>query len=351
MTRDVAVDLFQKNDHLTTPALSVVAPCFNEEKALPEFFRRTVAACRSAVGERYEIILVDDGSRDGTWQQISNFSEANSRVLGVRLFRNHGHQLAVSAGLAVSSGRRVMLIDADLQDPPELLTPMMSIMDEGADVVYGKRNSRKGETYFKLLTASLFYRLLNAMSGVPIPQDTGDFRLMRREVVDILNAMPERHRFVRGLVSWIGGKQVPLLYDRDARVAGTTKYPLTKMLRFAVDGITSFSTAPLRAAVWLGVSIAAVAFSVACYALIQWARGAVIPGWASSVIAGGLFSCVQLLVLGVIGEYLGRVFEEVKRRPLYIIGTLLKDGKNHELPGDFCQGLGNTKSRTIENAE
>jgi polyisoprenyl-phosphate glycosyltransferase len=348
--KPIAGDLLQTTDHLTLPLVSVVAPCFNEEKALPEFFRRTVAACHSAVGERYEIILVDDGSRDGTWPQISDFSEANCRVLGVRLFRNHGHQLAVTAGLAVSSGSRVMLIDADLQDPPELLTRMMAMMDEGADVVYGRRNSRKGETYFKLLTASLFYRLLNSMSGVPIPQNAGDFRLMRREVVDILNAMPERHRFVRGLVSWIGGKQVPLLYDRDARIAGTTKYPLKKMLRFAVDGITSFSTAPLRVAVWLGLSIAVLAFSVACYALIQWGRGAVIPGWASSFIAIALFSCVQLLVLGVIGEYLGRVFEEVKRRPLYIIGTLRKNGKDHALPGDFCQG-GVKKRRTIEDAE
>lgn len=328
--------MIEKNSYSARPLVSMVAPCFNEELVLPEFYRRAVAACQGAAEEEFEIILVDDGSSDATWECISKLSENDRRVVGVRLFKNYGHQLAATAGLAVSRGDRVMLIDADLQDPPELLSQMMNIMDGGADVVYGKRNTRKGETYFKLATAAMFYRFLNSVSGVVIPPDTGDFRLMRRPVVDILNSMPERHRFIRGMVSWIGGRQVPILYDRDVRFAGTTKYPLRKMIRFAVDGITSFSTVPLRIAVWLGIVSAGLAFAVIVYALVQWMRADAVPGWASAFVSTALFAGVQLFVLGVIGEYLGRLVEQAKHRPLFVIGALRKDGEDRMLPVDFC---------------
>jgi dolichol-phosphate mannosyltransferase len=269
-----AIDLTEKaagqpQPKLSRPLVSVVAPCYNEELVLLEFYRKASSACRVAVGDSYELLFVDDGSRDATWRKICDLSASDPHVVGVRLFRNHGHQLAVTAGLALTQGERVLLIDADLQDPPELLSEMMAAMDQGADVVYGTRSARKGETFFKLVTASLFYRLLNSLSKVPIPRDTGDFRLMQRAVVDILNAMPEQHRFIRGMVSWIGGKQIAFPYERDARYAGTTKYPLRKMIRFAVDGITSFSTTPLRIAVWLGLTSAALSFLVLGYALFQ----------------------------------------------------------------------------------
>lgn len=321
----------------SSPVLvSVVAPCYNEEEVLPEFYRRTAAACRSAVGEQFELVLVDDGSKDSTWAKIAQIAQQDRCVTAVRLFRNHGHQRAVTAGLSVARGERLMLIDADLQDPPELLARMMAVMDEqDADVVYGQRAERKGESAFKLVTAALFYRILNKLSKVRIPPDTGDFRLMKRSVVDVLNSMPEQQRFIRGLVSWIGGRQVAFQYMRDARFAGKTKYPLAKMIRFAVDGITSFSTVPLRAAVWLGLASAALSFIVLVYALIQWVDGKVVPGWASSFIATAMFSGIQLLVLGVLGDYLGRVMEEVKQRPLFVIGTLYKHGRNHVLPVDF----------------
>jgi dolichol-phosphate mannosyltransferase len=318
-----------------TVKLSVVAPCYNEEAVLDEFYRRVSAACESVAGSDFELILVNDGSSDRTWSIIEGLADKDTRIMGVHLFRNHGHQLAVTAGLSLTSGERVLLIDADLQDPPELLHQMMAVMDQGADVVYGKRESRTGETAFKLATASVFYRILNTLSSVPIPRDTGDFRLMSRTVADILNGMPEHHRFIRGMVSWIGGKQVEFPYAREARFAGSTKYPLRKMLAFAVDAITSFSTAPLRAAVWLGLSTAGVAFLLLIYALVQWFTGHVVPGWASSLASTALFSGIQLVVLGVIGEYLGRVVEEVKRRPLFTIGALRRDGVNHRLPSEF----------------
>ncbi len=307
--------------------LSVVVPCYNEVDGLEEFWQRMAEACLLAAGDSYEIVMVDDGSRDGTWMLIERLVEQSPRAVGVRLLRNHGHQLAATAGLAVARGDRVLLIDADLQDPPELLQDMMSLMDAGADVVYGQRSVRQGESRFKLLTASLFYRLLGLLTDVPIPRDTGDFRLMSRNVVDILNTMPERHRFLRGMVTWIGGKQVPLVYERHARFAGSSKYPLRKMLQLAVDAITSFSTKPLRLAVWLGVATSTLAFLLLFYAIFRWMTGDVVPGWASSLVASTLFAGTQLLVLGIIGEYLGRLVEDVKRRPLFMIDTIQAQGR------------------------
>jgi glycosyltransferase involved in cell wall biosynthesis len=309
------------------PALTVVAPCFNEAEGLPELHRRVSAACRAVVGEDYEIIIVNDGSRDDTWRITQQLSGRNPRVKGINLMRNHGHQLAVTAGLAMAEGQRVLLIDADLQDPPELLADMMQLMDSGADVVYGKRASRRGESRFKMLTAFVFYRMLSRLTNVPIPEDTGDFRLMRRRIVDALLAMPEHGRFVRGMVSWVGGRQVPILYERATRYAGKTKYPIGKMVRFAISAITSFSTTPLRLAVWLGMSIAALAALLLFYSVWQWVRGSVVSGWSSTMTAMSLFAGVQLIVLGIIGEYLGVVVDEVKGRPLFLVDEIVVDGR------------------------
>jgi dolichol-phosphate mannosyltransferase len=317
--------------HRTPPRLSVVAPCYNEAESLNEFWRRTSAACQRCVSDAHEIVLVDDGSKDDTWSIIEALSACDPHVVGIRLMRNHGHQLAATAGLASARGDRVLLIDADLQDPPELLPSMMALMDSGADVVYGKRSVRHGESWFKLATASLFYRSLSYLADVPIPRDTGDFRLMSRRVVDILNKMPERHRFLRGMVSWIGGDQRSLDYERQPRFAGTTKYPLRKMMRFAVDAVTSFSTKPLRVAVWLGLAVSALAFGLLFYVLYRWATNDVIPGWASAAFAQALFAGTQLLVLGIIGEYLGRLVEDQRRRPLWMIDAVVSQAPAVEL--------------------
>lgn len=306
------------------PRLSIVAPCFNEEASLGEFHRRTLAAALAAAPGDFEIILVDDGSTDRTWQLISALAAADSRVVGVRLRRNYGHQMAVTAGLEASRGERVLLIDADLQDPPELVGEMMRLMDEGAEVVYGKRAERAGETMFKRATAAVFYRVLRSLSSIDIPADSGDFRLMSSRVVDIFVSMPEQHRFTRGMISWIGGSQVALPYPRDPRFAGETKYPLSKMIRFAVDALTSFSIRPLRLATWLGFVSAFIAFGLMAYSAVRWAMGEVVGGWTSLIVAVAAFSAVQLIVLGILGEYVGRLVIESKRRPLYLVDTILR---------------------------
>jgi polyisoprenyl-phosphate glycosyltransferase len=308
--------------------LSIVAPCFNEEEVIDEFCRRALQAAGRVVGSDFELVLIDDGSRDGTWHAIETLSKAHSEIVGVRLMRNHGHQLAATAGLSVARGQRLLLIDADLQDPPELLAEMMSAMDEGADVVYGQRQMRKGESWFKLTTAAAFYRLLPWLATVDMPRDTGDFRLMSRRVTDILLSMPEQDRFLRGLVSWVGGKQVPVFYERDARYAGTSKYPLPKMVALAFDAITSFSTRPLRLASWIGVATAFLAFCLLLYTLIQWAAGNVISGWSSLMVALTMFSAIQLLTLGILGEYLGRLVMQSKGRPLFMIDRIVGGTQN-----------------------
>ena len=318
-------------------ALSVVAPCYNEQESLAEFHGRVTAACEPVSGADYEIVLVDDGSSDCTWQVIQAICGADPRTVGVHLMRNHGHQLAATAGLAVARGRRILLIDSDLQDPPELIGQMMRLMDDGADVVYGRRAGREGETWFKKISAATFYRLLSRIANVPIPQDTGDFRLMRRRVVDVLLAMPERERFIRGMVSWIGGRQTPLVYTRDPRYAGKSKYTLVKMLRFATDAITSFSIAPLRFAVWLGLMVAGMATLLFAYTIVRWLRGDVVAGWTSIMTAVALFAGVQLLVLGIIGEYLGRLVQEAKGRPLFLIDSIEAGGRSAALPLHFSQ--------------
>src|SRR5262249_19694587 len=233
------------------------------------------------LGLPYEIVVVNDGSRDGTWARLREIAACDPHVVAVDLMRNHGHQLALTAGLDVCRGERILVLDADLQDPPELLPDMMRLMDEGAEVVDGQRRQRPGESPFKRATASLFYRLIAKLSDTAIPRDTGDFRLMSRRVLDTLLAMPERHRFVRGMVAWVGGRQVPLLYDRDVRRAGETKYPLRKMIRLAWDAITGFSTRPLQLASLTGVVIALFGAGLFLYSLIGWLAGVSVVGWTS----------------------------------------------------------------------
>jgi polyisoprenyl-phosphate glycosyltransferase len=299
--------------------LSVVVPCYREEGGLVELHRRITAAATTAVGQSYELVLVNDGSPDGTWAGMCALSETDARVVAVNLSRNHGHQLALSAGLSLARGERILMLDADLQDPPELLAEMMRLMDTGADVVYGKRSRRHGEGLFKRATAALFYRLLGLISDTRIPQDTGDFRLMSRRALEVLNAMPESHRFVRGMVSWVGFKQVALEYERQPRHVGSTGYPLRKMIRLALDAITGFSTRPLRIASLLGMVFGALGGIGILYSLGSWISGNVVPGWTSVMVAVLTVGGIQLVVLGIIGEYLGRLYLEAKRRPLFII--------------------------------
>ncbi|HWU60818.1 MAG TPA: glycosyltransferase family 2 protein [Ensifer sp.] len=322
--------------------VSIVAPCYNEEEVIEEFVRRALAAGRSAAPESFELVLVDDGSRDGTWSKIEAMSRLNPEIVGVRLMRNHGHELASTAGIASSRGARILLIDADLQDPPELLSDMMTIMDKGADVVYGQRGIRKGESWMKLTTAAIFYRLLRWLTSVDIPADTGDFRLMTRRVAELLLSMPERDRFLRGMISWIGGRQVPIVYERDERHAGTTKYSYSKLLRLALDAITGFSARPLRIASWAGVITAFIALGLLIYTFYSFEAGWAVTGWSSTMVAITVFSAVQLITLGILGEYVGRLVQQSKGRPLFMVDRMVRGGEDLPTPEshDLMQGRG-----------
>ena len=301
-------------------ALSIVVPCFNEEGCLALLHERLSAAAAASVGEDYEIVLVNDGSRDGSWAIMQQLAAADPRLVAINLSRNHGHQLALTAGLDLSRGDTILIIDADLQDPPELLGPMLETMDrEGADVVYGVRRSRAGETQFKRATAHGFYRLLARATEVEIPLDAGDFRLMTRRALDVFLSMPEQARFIRGMVAWLGFKQVPILYDRDVRAAGETKYPLSKMFKFALDALTGFSSAPLKLASHAGLALSASSFLIVVYIVIGWLSGRSIPGWTSLMLVVVVLGAVQMFVLALMGEYIGRLYNEAKGRPLYIV--------------------------------
>jgi polyisoprenyl-phosphate glycosyltransferase len=303
----------------TAVKLTVVAPCYNEAEVLETFVGRTLDVCRKCAGSSFELILVDDGSKDGTWELIRQMTSSSSNIVGVNLARNQGHQIAVTAGLALSRGDRVLIIDADLQDPPQLLVDMMAKMDEGYDVVYGQRQERQGETIFKKASASLFYRLLRTMTQVDIPRDTGDFRLVNRQTVDLLNQMPERQRFLRGMVAWLGGRQTPLLYVRDKRYAGETKYTIGKMLRLGIDAVTGFSAVPLRFATISAILAVALATAFLCYTILSFWLFNAVPGWASTLTIMLFFFAAQLASLGIIGEYIGRIYVQGQGRPLYLI--------------------------------
>ena len=305
-------------------ALSVVIPCYNEEACLPELHRRVSAAARGCFGSDHEIVLINDGSRDTTWMIMQQLAAADPHLVCLNLARNHGHQLALTAGLDLCRGETILVIDADLQDPPELLPDMLKTMAaEGADVVYGLRTSRDGESLAKKITAGLFYRILDRLTDITIPLDTGDFRLMSRRALNVLMAMPEQARFVRGMVAWIGFRQVPFPYARAQRLAGVTNYPFTKMLSLAFDAITGFSTAPLRFASHAGLWLVGLLVLVAIYIVVKWLSGGTVEGWTSIALLVIGLGAAQMLVLGVIGEYLGRVYVEAKRRPLYIVADVL----------------------------
>jgi glycosyltransferase involved in cell wall biosynthesis len=301
-------------------ALSIVVPCFNEEECLDALHQRLTKAAKAAVGGHYELVLVNDGSRDRSWAIMRTLAAADPRLVAVNLSRNHGHQLALTAGLDLCRGDAVLIIDADLQDPPELLSDMMLAMDrEQADVVYGVRTQRTGETRFKRATAHAFYRMLARATDVDIPLDAGDFRLISRRALDALLAMPEQARFIRGMVAWIGFKQVPFAYKRDERFAGTTKYPLRKMVRFAFDALTGFSSAPLKLASHAGLWLSVGSVLVMLYILAGWLSGRAIPGWTSLMLIVVVIGAVQMFVLGMMGEYIGRLYSQAKQRPLYIV--------------------------------
>ena len=301
-------------------ALSIVVPCFNEQECLAELHERLTGAARGAAGGDYELVLINDGSKDESWATMREIADRDPRLVAINLSRNHGHQLALTAGLDLSRGARILIIDADLQDPPELLGDMLKTMErEEADVVYGVRRARAGETHFKRATAAAFYRLLSRATEVDIPVDAGDFRLMSRRALDVLLAMPEQARFIRGMVAWIGFRQVPFAYDRKERFAGKTKYPLGKMISFALDALTGFSSAPLKLASHAGLWLAAGSLLIVLYIFYAWAVGRSIPGWTSLMLVVVVLGAVQMFVLGLLGEYIGRLYNEAKRRPLYIV--------------------------------
>jgi glycosyltransferase involved in cell wall biosynthesis len=305
------------------PAYSIVAPCFNEEGVLHELHRR-ICQVMDPTGESWELVLINDGSRDRTPEIMREMRVGDPRVKVVDFARNFGHQIAVTAGLDYAQGDAVIVIDADLQDPPEVILQMINRWKEGYEVVYAVRTERKGETWFKEFTAKLFYRIIYRITDVDIPLDTGDFRLMDRKVVDAMKHMKERHRFIRGMTSWIGFRQTGVYYARAERFAGETHYPVRKMLKFALDAITGFSYAPLQIATYLGFTIAGLSAIGAIVVILARLFGeAPFYGQATTLVAVLFLGGVQLITLGIIGEYLGRIYDEVKGRPLYIVREAL----------------------------
>lgn len=304
--------------------LSLVIPCYDEEEVIGETMKRLKVFCSELHDLDVELIFVDDGSRDQTRSLLKAYAAEDPRIKVIGFARNFGHQIAVTAGIDAASGDAVVLIDADLQDPPEVVHQMIAKWREGYDVVYGTRTERTGESAFKIATARGFYRLLNRLSDVPIPLDTGDFRLMSRDVAGTLRAMPERDRFVRGMVSWVGFRQIALPYRRAERFAGVSKYPLAKMLRFATDGILSFSTKPLQMSVTMGVVCAFFSILGILYAIyLRLFTNIWVEGWTALMIAVLFLGGVQLICVGILGEYVGRIYNEIKNRPLYVVQEYL----------------------------
>jgi len=303
---------------------SIVVPVFNEEEVLTEFYKRITSVMDKLV-EPYEIIFVNDGSNDGSLELMKTLHSQDNRVKIINFSRNFGHQIAITAGLDYASGEAVITIDADLQDPPEVIPSLIDKWKEGFDVAYGIREKRAGESFLKLCTASVFYRFLRRITDTDIPTDAGDFRLMSRKVVDSLKNIRERNRFVRGLVSWVGFPQIGVNYRREKRFAGCTKYPLRKMLKFAIDGISSFSFLPLRIASYGGFVISGVGLIYAIYVIfVKLFTTKMVPGWASIMVAILFLGGVQLIAIGIIGEYIARIGQETKQRPLYIIREIIK---------------------------
>ncbi len=318
------------------PAVSLVLPIYNEEPVIPELSKR-LTELLARLDVETEVVFVNDGSRDRSFEMLRELAHSIPQYRVLSFSRNFGHQAAITAGVDYATGEAVVVMDADLQDPPEVVLEMIERWKEGFDVVYAKRRSRQGESFFKLITAKIFYRVFAAMVPIEVPLDTGDFRLMSRRVVRELRGLREAHRFVRGMVSWIGFKQTAVYYDRPARFAGETSYPLTKMIRFAIDGITSFSVTPLRLSTYIGFGMGLFGLAVAVWALVsKLVFHDTVQGWTAVVVLLSIVSAVQFLMIGIVGEYVGRVYEQVKQRPIYIVA----DTVNAEL-GDERNERGN----------
>lgn len=301
--------------------ISLVIPMYYEEEVVQECYERVIKNLKNLQGFQYEIIFVDDGSKDKTLEILEKIAKQDKQVKIISFSRNFGHQCAVTAGLKYVTGDAIIIMDADLQDPPELIPEMLKLWEEGNEVIYGKRKVREGESKFKLLTASLFYNTLNALSDVEIPKDTGDFRLVDKKVVEVINALPEHNKFLRGLFSWVGFEQKELKYERKERVAGKTKYPLKKMIKLGLDGIISFSTKPLKIVGGLGILAIMMSFILLLYAMLsfifKWNN--LTAGWTSLMVTVTFFSGTILISLWMIGEYIARIYDETKGRPQYII--------------------------------
>ena len=301
--------------------ISVVVPMYYEEEVAKECYTRLKNVLEKIENYNYEIIFINDGSKDKTLEILKEIAKENKSVKIISFSRNFGHQCAVTAGLRYVTGDAIVIIDADLQDPPELIPEMLKLWEEGNEVIYGKRKSREGESRFKLLTASMFYKTLNALSDVEIPKDTGDFRLVDRKVVEVINSLPEHNKFLRGLFSWVGFKQKAYEYERKERYAGKTKYPLKKMLKLAQDGIFSFSIKPLKIVGAMGILSVIISIILFVYAVLSYAFdwNNLVPGWTSLMVTMTFIGGMILISLWMIGEYIGRIYDETKRRPEYII--------------------------------
>lgn len=314
-----------KREKKVLKKISVIIPMYQEEKVVKECYKRITNVLTNLNDYDYEIIFIDDGSKDQTFSLLQEIAVLNTKVKVISFTRNFGHQAAVIAGLKKVEGDCAIIIDADLQDPPELIPDMIKIWEQGNKIIYGKRKKRKGESIFKLITAKLFYRALNSLADVEIPKDTGDFRLVDKEAIDTINAMPEHNKFLRGLWSWTGYKQVPFEYERDKRFAGKTKYPFRKMMKLAQDGIIGFSTKPLKIVGALGTISIIISIVILIYALLSYIfkLNNLEPGWTSIMVTVTFFAGVQLISLWIISEYIGRIYDESKSRPQYIINKTI----------------------------
>lgn len=324
---------------MTSPQYSIVAPIYNESANIPEFYRR-VQQVMDSTGETWELIFIDDGSTDESADIIRQYAQRDKRIRPVIFARNFGHQIAVTAGLDYSRGNAVIIIDADLQDPPEVIPDLIAAWKSGYEVVYAIRAVREGESWFKLVTAALFYRIIYRITDVKIPLDAGDFRLLDRQVVNVLNGMRERHRFLRGMSAWVGFRQTGIPYKRAARYAGETKYPFRKMFRLAINAITSFSYFPLQLATYIGFISAGISIlSIPLVIALRAFGGAHAPlvGQATTLIAVLFLGGVQLISLGILGEYIGRLYDEAKGRPLYIVREAPCEEDSGELKGKTNQ--------------
>jgi len=318
---------------LEIPVYSVVIPVYNEEEVIKETYKRLTAVMVS-MGEPYELVFVNDGSRDKTAEIIGGFCAKDPSVRLINFTRNFGHMPAITAGMDNARGQAIFIIDADLQDPPELFPEMAARWKEGYHVAYGKRTKRKGESWFKKITARIFYRFIKRLTTVDLPQDTGEFRLIDRKVCDAVSRLPEKHRYIRGLVSWVGFKQIAVEYVREERFAGETKYPLRKMISFALDAVTAFSYKPLKLATTLGLLLSLVSFVYLLVVLYQrFFTDAAVSGWASTIGAILFSQGIVLMILGLMGEYIGRIYEEIKGRPHYIILEIVgQHEESYKLP-------------------